>query len=76
MEYKLVCWDDFSIPVPVDHNWLAFDEDGVTFTFGNRPITSFYEWYLPHGTVGVFTLQMIQPPEPGSWDTQLYWIGD
>lgn len=76
MNYKLVCWDDFSIPVPVEHDWLAFDMNGECFTFEKKPITSNHDWHLPHGDIELLTQQIIPPPEPGSWDTQLYWIGD
>ena len=79
--YKLVCWGDFSIPVPVDHNWLSWDEDGACYTSKNKPIVNrgWVVWVNP-GTSFVekmnrFVGMDITPPEPGPWNKQLYWIG-
>ena len=78
--YKLVCWDDFSIPVPTNHKWLTWDKSGKCYSSKIKPVIlkgemSVGESWLATPDMKRMVGAIIDPPEPGPWNTQLYWIG-
>ena len=82
LRYKLVCWDDFSIPVPVGHKWLTWDKSGQCYSSEIEPRVksglleiSIGNCWLATPGMQLLTGCNIPPPEPGPWNKQLYWIG-
>jgi len=84
-DYKLVCWGDYSIPVPLWARWMAWDEDGQVYIYKDEPtiIKATFSpsvdgiWNSDSRLELLFTrLLGVPPPEPGPWTEQLYWIGD
>lgn len=79
LDHKLVCWGDYAIPARLDDNWLAWDVTGLPWTYKNRPHkrkkTGVWDASGRMGRIAQDGVDTIPPPEPGSWDTQLYWIG-
>jgi len=76
MNYKLICWNDCSIPVPVWANWLAWDEDKLVYVYKNKPTEGGVVWKQRGWFSCVVDKVEVEPPEPGPWTDQLYWIGD
>ena len=78
MNHKIVCWSDYAIPVPVEANWMAMDNDGEWNWYEAKPKAEKDRdfWFNPeelsYGIIG----NCAAPPEPGPWTEQLYWIGD
>ena len=79
MNHKIVCWGDYAIPVPVEANWMAMDGDGSWFWYVDKPATSMYSKFWGNTYAADhdgMARKVYNPPEPGPWTEQLYWIGD
>lgn len=81
-DYKLVTWGDYSIPVYEDYKWLAQDGDGEWFVYKKRPMkrssSSDEGYWISRDHLHDIEKPLqgrLDPPEPGPWDEQLYWIG-
>ena len=75
-DYILLCYNDFSIPIPTWAKWLAWDKNGNAFVYSKKPKLNNIDWFhiryfriLPIGSV-------IPPPEKGDWKDQLYYLED
>jgi len=77
MNHKLVCWNDYAIPVPIEAKWIAMYGDGEWYWYEQEPKLKECTWTFLGGDFGGLVREVydLTPPEPGDWDTQLYWIG-
>lgn len=76
MDHKVICYEDYGIPVPIEANWLAQDANGRWYWYIDEPTLLISVWST-NGDVGeIYPHLNILPPEPGPWTEQLYWIGD
>lgn len=77
-DHKIVCWADYAIPVPVEANWMAMDDNRRWYFYKAKPIVGNSMWHFSGDNYdanhGMFALA--SPPQPGPWHEQLYWIGD
>jgi len=77
---KLICWNDYAIPVDDEYNWMAMDKNGQWYAYKEKPIIQYDVWAVKFANylndTSVISEAKIEPPEPGNWKTQLYWIGD
>ncbi len=81
MDHKIVCWGDYAVPVAESMNWIAWDENGAVWAYECEPKHDNSVYTGAHidttGDVQIVSARgRVPPPEPGSWKTQLYWIGD
>lgn len=75
LDHKLVCWGDYSIPVRENMMWMAFDKDGSCYCYVEFPSVGTVEFFSSPGDFRqISTGCILQPPEPGPWESQLYWI--
>lgn len=80
MNYKIVEWADFAIPVPLWANWMAWDYDGSVWVYHDEPDSyktcKFFDVIDEGKMHQIIRLDLsVSPPEQGPWYTQLYWIG-
>ena len=84
--YKLLTWNDYSIPVPVRFKWMAQDKNGLWWLYQGEPIKSPNgDWWIENGRDSSEPFMQyphkaglrsfIKPPELGPWIDQIYWIG-
>ena len=79
-KYKLLCWNEYQIPVPLWAKWMAMDLSGDWWIYKNKPIKRDQHWssypnalYMEELCYGL----PLDPPEAGPWTEQLYkleWI--
>jgi len=90
-QYKLICWNDYAIPVKNIYNWIAWDQNGSCYLYvykpkntipikndGQRWVTTLHSWAPANKErhmVRIITSTSLTPPEPGDWKEQLYYIG-
>ena len=74
-----------SFYVPDDYKWLAWDEDGSCYAYLTEPFLNIEADYWQPGVCSVcgmpheddaYMIGEINPPEPGNWNEQLYYIGE
>ena len=76
MNHKIVCWGDYAIPVPEKYKWLAMDKSGEWLAYLVKPKSDhLLEMWMNFKGAHMLTEVNIDPPEPGPWTEQLYWIG-
>lgn len=77
--HKVVCWDGYSIPVPLSAQWMAWDGEGDLYSYDKKPVWNEETGrWVPAYMLGATRMTMevdVQPPRPGPPETQLWWIG-
>lgn len=73
-EEILLCYSDYSIPIPPGYNWIAWDEDSSCYLFVDEPQRERIAW----DSEGHYKLlsSTLPPPEPGSLEKQCYQLED
>ena len=80
---KLICYGDYQLPVPDNANWIAWDKHGQCNWYFDEPeydpdcihedLDLLYNNYLKcGGPVSMYA----EPPEPGHWRDQIYYLED
>ena len=71
IDYKLVCWKDFVIPIQESFNWLAFGKRTVIFS-KEKPMysKSLERWYSTSTNCVLYG--NIPPPEKDRFSNQIY----
>ena len=76
---KLVCWDDYALPVPDNANWITFDLDGRCFWWETDECLKpgRYFWHNEYKSLfDVISNIPLNPPEKGHWKKQIYYLED
>ena len=75
IDYKIVCYGDFAIPVESKFMWLAWDADGHSFVYTRKPNLEGSLWNA-YAESELFSIIPIPSPDPDlPLDKQLYYIG-
>ena len=81
MNIEYGCKESFY--VPDEYKWLAWDMTGECYAYINEPVLTDEYWSIAacpccgmENDDDAYMIGEINPPEPGNWNEQLYYIGE